>query len=68
VHDRMPVILPPDRYDIWLDPGVQDEARLMPVLQPCPSAILEMYAVWPKVNSPANDSPENIQKVETGNP
>jgi len=24
VHDRMPVILDPDSYDLWLDPGMRD--------------------------------------------
>jgi len=26
VHDRMPVILDPDSYDLWLDPGMKDVA------------------------------------------
>lgn len=60
VHDRMPVIASPDRYDLWLNPGVQDAARLLPVLKPCPPGILELYEVSSRVNSPANEGPENI--------
>ena len=63
VHDRMPVITSPDRYDLWLDPGVQDPDRLLPVLKPCPSGILEMYEVSPRVNAPANEGPENIRQI-----
>jgi putative SOS response-associated peptidase YedK len=29
IHDRMPVILPKDAYDVWLDPGFQDKERLL---------------------------------------
>jgi len=32
VHDRMPVILPRDAYDLWVDPGVTDPARIMDLL------------------------------------
>lgn len=63
VHDRMPVIASPDRYDLWLSPGVQDKDRLLPILTPCPAGLLEMYPVTTKVNSPANDGPENIEKT-----
>jgi len=63
VHDRMPVIASPDRYDLWLNPGVQDAARLLPVLTPCPPGILEMYEVSSRVNSPVNEGPENIAKA-----
>jgi putative SOS response-associated peptidase YedK len=29
VHDRMPVILPDDVYDLWLDPGFQKDGHGM---------------------------------------
>ena len=28
IHDRMPVILDPDCYDLWLDPGMRDVAAV----------------------------------------
>jgi putative SOS response-associated peptidase YedK len=64
IHDRMPVIAPPDRYDIWLDEKVQEKAVLQTVLKPYPSGDLDLYAVTPKVNSPKNNSPENIQEIK----
>ncbi len=34
VHDRMPVILKTEDYDLWLDPGVTDVARVSDCLRP----------------------------------
>lgn len=64
IHDRMPVILAPNDYDRWLDPEVQKPELLKPLLQPYPSEEMMAYPVSPKVNSPKNDNPECIQKVE----
>ena len=41
IHDRMPVILPRERFDTWLDPQVQDLPLLQGLLQPCPADWLE---------------------------
>jgi len=64
LHDRMPVITPPNAYDIWLDPTIHDKALLQAVLKPYASDALDTYEVTPKVNSPKNNSPENIQRIE----
>ena len=64
LHGRMPVITPPGAYDIWLDPMIHDKALLQAVLKPYASEALDTYEVTPKVNSPNNNSPENIQKIE----
>jgi putative SOS response-associated peptidase YedK len=63
IHDRMPVIIPSDRRDLWLAP---DAARgeLEPMLCPYPGADLEAYEVSRVVNSPANDRPECIEPLE----
>jgi len=63
LHDRMPAITSPDRYDLWLSPGMQDQGRLQSVLTPCPSGLLEAYEVTSKVNATKNDSPENIERI-----
>src|SRR5208337_4580105 len=34
LHDRMPVILRPEDYDLWLDPGFRDVKALAEVLLP----------------------------------
>jgi putative SOS response-associated peptidase YedK len=60
IHDRMPVILPPATYDLWLDPAVQDVERLEAVLQPYSDEEMMAYPVGTRVNTPANDSPDLI--------
>jgi putative SOS response-associated peptidase YedK len=65
LHDRMPVILAPRDYDLWLDPAVQEPDRLKPLLRPCEDDLLTMYPVSTDVNRPSNDSPECIVLAET---
>lgn len=61
LHNRMPVILPREAYDLWLDPGVSDADRLLPLLAPYDPEAMEAYPVSRYVNSPANDSPRCIE-------
>jgi putative SOS response-associated peptidase YedK len=56
-HHRMPVILAPRDYDLWLDVRIRDVDRLLLLLAPYPPENLTAYPVSPLVNSPANDSP-----------
>lgn len=65
VHHRMPVIIPPDHYDTWLDPEEEPEA-LKALLSPYPPSAMEGYAVSTEVNSARNDYPELIKPLETG--
>ncbi|MCP6757510.1 MAG: SOS response-associated peptidase [Fischerella sp. CENA71] len=60
VHNRMPVILPQENYDLWLDPQVHDGELLQPLLHPYPSKTMTSYPVTTLVNSPKNNSPECI--------
>ena len=57
VHDRMPVILAPEHYAVWLDPAVQNPNQLQTLLRPCPSAFITAYPVSRVVGNPANDGP-----------
>jgi putative SOS response-associated peptidase YedK len=61
IHDRMPVIVPRDRYSRWLDPAIQDPARLGELLVPYPAAEMEAFRVSKHVNSPANDDPRCLE-------
>jgi len=56
-HHRMPVILSPTAYDLWLDGEVHDLDRLLPLLTPYPPEAMTAHPVSPLVNNPANDSP-----------
>lgn len=60
IHDRMPVILDPADYELWLDPGVQDGDALRHLITPCPADALEAYEVGKAVNNPRNQGPELI--------
>jgi putative SOS response-associated peptidase YedK len=60
VHDRMPVILPPESWDLWMDPAT---ATAMALLCPCPPTWLEIHAVSLRVGNILNDDPELITPV-----
>jgi len=55
IHDRMPVIIPPEQFDIWLDPAVHDEKVLSEMLRPSASDDMTAYPISTLVNSPKND-------------
>lgn len=57
-HHRMPVILAPQDYDLWLDPTIQEIERLQPLLRSYPSDEMTAYPVSTRVNNPAHDSPD----------
>jgi len=57
VHDRMPVILPPEAYAEWLDPERQDREELLRHFRPFPAADMEGHRVGHHVNSPRFDDP-----------
>jgi putative SOS response-associated peptidase YedK len=57
IHNRMPVILDPAAYDLWLDPAERSAGELDEWLRPYPAEQLLAYPVSTFVNSPANDAP-----------
>jgi putative SOS response-associated peptidase YedK len=64
IHNRMPVILHPESYSAWIQEGESDSHLLKSFLKPYPGEKMEAYPVSRTVNSPQNDSPENIIPVE----
>jgi putative SOS response-associated peptidase YedK len=58
VHDRMPVILHPDCYDLWLDPGMQNVATIAELLKPYDADSMRIYPVSSRINHIANDDEE----------
>jgi putative SOS response-associated peptidase YedK len=60
IHNRMPVILEPQAYDLWLDPAEQSPEKLGVWLKPYPASQMTAYPVSRLVNSPSNDSPDCI--------
>jgi putative SOS response-associated peptidase YedK len=63
IHDRMPVIVPRDKENIWLAPEVDDVELLKDFLRPFPSEEMVVRQVSDRVNSPGNDSPDNIEPI-----
>lgn len=61
IHDRMPVILPPDSYRRWLSP---DETDPRDLLVPYPPELMRMWPVSMQVNSPRNDDPAILDPVD----
>jgi putative SOS response-associated peptidase YedK len=64
VHDRMPVILNPDRYDLWLDPGSSDVTAVSEMLKPYDARLMRSYPVSTRINHTQNDDPECSVVVE----
>lgn len=64
VHDRMPVILDPNSYDLWLDPGMQDVAAISELLKPYDAHLMRCYPVSRRINHVANDDEECSRPVE----
>jgi putative SOS response-associated peptidase YedK len=68
LHDRMPVILPDDRWERWLDPSPADPSELIGLLQPTDEVALRIYAVNRDVNDVRRDGPELIEPLIAGPP
>ena len=68
VHDRMPVILNPDDYDLWLDPGFTDVTAVAEMLRPYDARPMRCYPVSTRINQAANDDAERAKPVEIEEP
>jgi putative SOS response-associated peptidase YedK len=64
VHDRMPVILDPDSYDLWLDPGMQNVTTISELLKPYEASPMRCYPVGGRVNNVKNDDEECSRPVD----
>ena len=64
VHDRMPVILDPDAYDLWLDPGMTNVAAASELLKPYDARAMRCYPVSTRINSVVNDDEDCSARVE----
>jgi putative SOS response-associated peptidase YedK len=57
IHDRMPMVIEPSRWDDWLDPGNSDATRLHTLLAPAMAGQLTSYEVSTEVNSVRHNGP-----------
>ena len=63
LHNRMPVILHPRDYALWLDPEAEDVNVLSGLFDPYPAGEMEAYPVSRYVNSPQNEGPDCIEPL-----
>ena len=64
VHDRMPVMLPPDAWDTWLDRDNRDLKALQDLLVPAPSGLIRMHPVSTEVNNVRNNGPHLVDEAK----
>lgn len=63
LHDRMPVILHPDTFTLWLSNNMHNPEQLRPLFLPYPAETMTAHKVPDLVNNPRFDSPACIAKV-----
>lgn len=66
IHDRMPVILEPKDWQLWLDTDIHESEALTPLLKPFSDEAMQAYEVSTFVNSPANNTAQCIEPRNTG--
>jgi putative SOS response-associated peptidase YedK len=65
LHDRMPVVLPPEDFASWLDVKGTDSAAAARLLRSAPEDLFEPVELDPKINDSKRDEPgiqEPLQK------
>lgn len=63
IHSRMPVILPPEEYGLWLNHNVHHPIELQRLYQPYPSDLMVVHPVPNLVNNPRFDGPACILQM-----
>jgi putative SOS response-associated peptidase YedK len=63
VHDRMPVILHSEDYDLWLDDELRKGSLREELLRPFPASEMEGYPVSVSINSPRTQGAELIERA-----
>jgi putative SOS response-associated peptidase YedK len=64
IHDRMPAILPPASWPLWLGEERAGPAELLALLAPCPAALMRAWPVGPAVGNVANDAPALLDPAD----
>jgi putative SOS response-associated peptidase YedK len=64
IHDRMPVVLDRESYDLWLDPGMTNVQVVSELLKPYDARLMRSYPVSTRINHVANDDMDCSRPVE----
>jgi len=62
IHERMPVVVPPEAFNMWLDCANIDDKTAASLIAPASDDLLEAYEVSTAVNRTANDDPKLIER------
>jgi putative SOS response-associated peptidase YedK len=63
IHDRMPFVVPEDRWAAWLDPELTDPDDVRALLQPPVPGRFVATAISTRVNAVTNNGPELLDPV-----
>ncbi|MGP3969558.1 SOS response-associated peptidase [Streptomyces sp. 6N223] len=63
IHPRMPLMLPPDRWDAWLDPARTDPEDIRALLAPPLPGTVRAYPVTTEVSNVRNNGPELVREL-----
>lgn len=64
IHDRMPVIVPPEHFDFWLDPDNRERDALLEIIRPAAAGGMATYPVSSKINSGRVEGAECIAVLD----
>lgn len=64
LHERMPVILHPTEFNLWLDRSMNKPEKLQRLYQPYPSELLQEWEVSELINKPSIETPEAIVPLQ----
>jgi putative SOS response-associated peptidase YedK len=64
IHDRQPVIIPPEKHEAWLDRKLNDVVQVMELLQPVPEDAVKFHRVGTGVNNARNEGGELVEEVD----
>lgn len=66
IHARMPVIVPEEAFDLWLNCAEVDAETAAALIVPAPDDLLEAYEISTAVNRVANDNPKVLERLSGG--
>ena len=64
IHERMPVVIPPESFDVWLDPAEHDVVKLSRLLRPFHPDEMTASPVSTLVNNVRQDSAKCVEPLE----
>lgn len=68
MHNRMPVIVSPDKYEIWLDSDVTNFDAIKDILKPYDAEKMRRYPVSAKLNNSRNEGADSAAPVTLDSP